>query len=288
MTENTTTAPATGIELQSAPARTSAASPPSPKTGHGSSPNSSPPRPPRAHRPRSLEDKLAIFPRRKTGTVHVQDASSFIEYLAKHALSATEVWADLSRTRLVGVINAHDEASEDRITEGVAGHGDHRVALELLPTKAWQKWTGRDKQWLNQSEFAEHLEDNAVDILNPDAATMLEIAEHFHAAVGADFKSAQRLSDGNVSLRYEETTTARAGQSGDLEIPKTFTVALAPFEGAERVPVDARFRYRINSGKLVLSYALLNVEEIAQRVFLDYVDSVRAEITAPLFQGRPE
>ena len=228
----------------------------------------------------------APHPIRKKGTVYVQDAGSFIRYIVKHGLPETEVYADLRGMKLVGVINAHAESSGEQ--ENAAGHGDHRVVLELVTTDAWNAWVGRDKKPQTQEQFAEHLEDRANDVIEPDAATMLEIASSLMAATGVDFKSALRLSDGQVHFRYEETTTARAGENGELEIPQTFTIAVAPFEGADPVELVARFRYRITSGNLSLFYALLNPDDIVRAAFTDYVDTVAEHIEQPLFKGRPE
>ncbi|SDC45312.1 DUF2303 family protein [Nocardioides lianchengensis] len=232
----------------------------------------------------------APHPIRKKGTVFVQDAPSFIEYLAKHGLPETEVFADLGKMQLVGVINAHAEADVDNTDRpgGLAGHRDHRVVLELVQTDAWKAWRALDKKALTQEQFAEHLEDRANDVVTPDAATMLEIASSLIATTGVDFKSAVRLGDGQVQLRYEETTQARAGEGGDLEIPQTFTIAVAPFEGADPVELIARFRYRITSGRLSLFYALLNPDDIVRAAFIEYVDHVDNNIRHPLFKGRPE
>lgn len=235
-----------------------------------------------------LEDKLAAHPRRKSGTVHVHDALSFIDYIAKHRLPSTEVYADGARRSLVGVINAHQESTPEEALENAAGHGDHKVLLELMPTDAWKLWTGLDKTWMEQKSFAEHLEDNAADIVTPDAATMLEIAESFQVSSAYDFKQSERLHSGVVQFKYEETQGARAGHTGDLDVPLSFVLVLAPFVGADPVEVTARFRYRIRNGSLSLSYALLNTSEIARQAFLDHVEAVSDAITPPVFQGRPE
>ncbi|UUW88360.1 YfdQ family protein [Pimelobacter simplex] len=238
------------------------------------------------HDLRALAEPLTEFPYRKKGTVHVHDARSFVEYVEKHQLSGTEVWADLSRRSLVAVINA-GEQSDDAADEGVAGHGDHRVVLELLHSDEWNTWTDRDKEWLDQATFAEHLEDHAINVVHPDAATMLEIAASLQATRTADIKAGIRLDNGQVQLRYEETETATAGQTGELEIPTIFVVALAPYVGAEPVEVEARFRYRLRQGNLLLSYALLNPADIARSVFTAIVDDVRGAVTAPVLLGRP-
>lgn len=236
----------------------------------------------------ALARPLAAHPHRKTGTVYVQDADSFIGYIAKHELPCTEVYADTARQALVGVINAHAESTPAEAAENNAGHGDHCVALELLATPEWKTWTALDKKPLNQQQFAEHLEDNAADVIHPDAATMLEIASSLVATTGSQFKSAVRLDNGEVQFRYEEDTRATAGQSGDLDVPQRFIIAIAPFVGSDPVEIEARFRYRINAGNLTLSYALLRPEQIARQAFLDHVEAVADAINPPVFQGRPQ
>lgn len=237
---------------------------------------------------KAFEDKYAEHPRRKTGTVLIQSADSFIAYLTKHGLTNSEVWADPARKKLVGVINAH-AGSDTTLDEGMAGHGDHRVSLELIHSPEWTAWVGKDKTWMDQATFAEHLEDNAADVVIPDAATMLEIAQSFHATTGVTFKSAERLHSGEAALHYEETTSARAGEKGDLEIPTQFVLNIKPYAGQDDIAeITARFRYRIRSGQLSLSYALVRPEDHAREVFDGIVVAVDGAVTQPVYTGRPE
>lgn len=233
-----------------------------------------------------MAQALADHPHRKSGTVLVHDAASFVGYIEKHGLDATEVWADQAKRQLVAVINAHATtiAADD---EGPAGHGDHRVALELIHSEEWVAWQVKDKTWMNQADFAEHLEDNAINVVDPDAATMLEIAESFQATRSADIKAGTRLNSGLVQIRYEETETARAGHTGEFEIPTEFTLMLRPFVGSAPVEVTARFRYRIAGGNLHLSYALLRAGDVARDSFTGIVDEVAAAVTQPVYLGRP-
>lgn len=240
-----------------------------------------------------LEEKFRLRPRRKTGTVHVHTAASFIGYLEKHALPETEVWADVSKHKLVAVINAHEMVPQPGTSTAVdddkgAGHGDHRVALELVQSPAWKAWLALDRKYVGQVDFANHLEDNALDIVRPDAATMLEIAESFQASTSVEFKAAHRLASGQVNLQYTENGGARAGEHGDIEIPTEFTISVAPFEGHDPYDLTARFRYRIRNGELALSYHLVRPDDVLRQAFLDYVDTVDNAIEAPVFRGRPE
>ena len=83
--------------------------------------------------------------------------------------------------------------------------------------------------------------------------------------------SGARLQSGDVSLVYKEETTANAGSSkgkGTIEIPERFTLRLAPFIGAAPVEITARFRYRIEDGRLLLNYKMQR-PDIAEKEAFD-------------------
>jgi len=227
-------------------------------------------------------------PRRKTGAVKVADADSFVAYVRKHELPQTEVWADLVGTKIVAVINAHTESVPDEAQEGDAGHRDHRATLTVRKTDAWNAWTARDRGFMGQQEFAEHIEDRAIDIVKPTGADMLELAQSFQASQGVEFESSKRLSSGESQLVYKETVAAKAGQRGQLDIPSTIELALTPFEGAPAYKVTARFRYRIDHGRLLLSYALERPDDILREAFLDVVTLVEGDLDRKVYRGTPE
>lgn len=82
--------------------------------------------------------------------------------------------------------------------------------------------------------------------------------------------------------------SAAAGEQGEFEVPTEFVLALAPFEGADLKEVTARFRYRIRSGQLALSYALVRPDDVIREAYLEHVSAVEDAIGVPIFQGRPE
>lgn len=229
-----------------------------------------------------LEDQLENHrdrPRRKTGTFNVHDAKSFTDYLDKHETDDTEVWADTEQARIVGVINAHGGTA--------AGHSDHRVVFTVRKSDAWKAWKEHDGQLLSQAAFAEHIEDRAIDIVRPDAADMLELAQSFQATIGVTFESSKALSSGERQLTYKEQVDARAGRTGQLEIPKDFDIAVKPFEGADPYRIRVRFRYRISDGNLRIGYRLERPADIMREAFLDVVAQVEAAGHDHVFRGIP-
>jgi uncharacterized protein YfdQ (DUF2303 family) len=248
-------------------------------------------------------DAFADAPRRAKAKRSVSDAESFVRYVNRHRTPGTEVYAHVLSSAVVAVIDAHHGTDEP------AGWQDHRVELALEHSKEWLAWNARDlgqnpRGWFNQQEFAEFIEDRALDVHDPDHARLIEIATTFEAKSKADFNSAVRLDNGDVRFDYVEQTTAKAGEKGDIEIPKQLTLALRPYIGGPRVWVTAQFRYRLAGGGLMLGFALVRPEVILETAVDDIVTEIREGKTirpengdetvihtgvgdVPIFYGKP-
>lgn len=216
---------------------------------------------------------------RKTGTTVVRDAASFLTYYAKHKDDASEVYSDVEKLSVTAVLDAHS-ADEP-------GFGEHRLTLALRRTKAWQEWLALDGQLVDQDRFANFLEDQLPYLENPDAATMLEIAQSIKATTKAEFQSSSRLQSGERRFVFTEDTTAKAGSKGDLQIPETFVIAVPPFEGASPYRMNARFKYRLGGGHLHLGFKLEQPEERAKAAFADVLAAIAEGIDTPVLNGTP-
>jgi uncharacterized protein YfdQ (DUF2303 family) len=227
--------------------------------------------------------KYSETPERKTGRVGLSDADSFVLYILRHkAPDETTVWANVDAGTLIAVLNDHTNLTDD------GGWADHRATLQLKYTEDWKFWLGMDGKLLPQTAFAEHLEEGALNIIDPSAADMLEIAQSFQAKRGVSFKSSTRLKSGEVGLQYEETTDARAGVKGTIEIPDSFTLKLQPFDGGpEFTDITARFRYRIVDGVLTLGYKVNRPDLVARAAFNEITASVSEGIQLPVMAGVP-
>ncbi|WP_257138461.1 YfdQ family protein [Streptomyces sp. rh34] len=222
----------------------------------------------------------AAAPTRKTGTTTVRDAASFHAYFEKHADIDTEVYADSDRLTITAVLDAH-QADAPRF-------GGHVLRLSLRETEAWKQWATLDGRLLGQEQFAEFLEDHLPELLEPSAAEMLEIAQSIQGATKAEFQSSTRLSSGQRQFQFVETTTAKAGQKGQLTIPETFTIGLVPFDGSEGYKLTARFRYRVGrDGELTLGYKLERPGDIRAKAFQDVVTAIGEHIDQPVMNGTP-
>lgn len=145
---------------------------------------------------------------------------------------------------------------------------DHQATLNWQPTPGWLRWSQASGQMLDQTAFAELVEDGIGEIIEPAGAVLLDIAQSMRATNAAAFRSARRLDNGETQFSYTESLEATAGASGQVAIPAEIILALVPFHGAEPVRVSARLRYRLNRDKLTLGVILNQPKQ----VLLDAVD----------------
>jgi uncharacterized protein YfdQ (DUF2303 family) len=250
---------------------------------------------------------LADQPRRAKGTTQLHDAPSFVRFVQEHSAlpvedeepltgatpdRATKVYGDIDNSRLTAVFNDSyfgRLVEVDGTSKAIAGPGwaDHRAVLTLRKTEAWTLWEYNDGSQMTQGQFAEHIEDGLLEIVEPDGATLLEIAQTFHANTNVKFRSSQLLSSGQRQLVWEETTNATAGQTGSIEVPPEFLLHVAPFEGGDVFPMRARLRFRIESGSLRMSYKLVRPHDVLKAAYDEVCDSVSERTLIDVLRGTP-
>lgn len=225
-------------------------------------------------------------PLRKQGIICLNDIDSFIAYYAQHAVDNTNVYASMRPMQFLAVFNdhGHDDAA-------LPGWRDHRARYAMAHSNEWTIWAERNKKPFDGNEaFAIWLEDNAVDVVTPSPARMMEIALNLRVNQTQSFSTATRLQDGNVKLTYSNDVSGTAASFGELSIPESFFIEIPVFEGlsAKRYRVEARFRYRLESGKLKIHYDLVRPHKVIEQAFRDLVVQVEAETEEKVLFGQPD
>lgn len=219
-------------------------------------------------------DAYAETPRHASASRTVTDAPSFVAYVNRHRRPGTEVYAHTLSSAVVAIIDSHEG------TDQANGWQKHRLTLGLEHTKAWLAWTALDlgqnpKAWLDQQQFAEFIEERALDVVEPDHARLIELATKFEATTKVEFGSAVRLDNGEVKFEYSETVGPRKGNKGAIDLPKELKLGLRPYIGGPIYWVVAALRYRIRAEGLVLGIALQRPEAILEAAFADIVTEIR-------------
>ncbi len=222
-----------------------------------------------AGRPSNLRADVA------TGSVE-----SFVDYFKRFATQHSLVFANLVTGEFKGVLDYHRQHQGDQpITPDYCQHLVRYDAPETPEWLAWKKMNGKDQ---TQDEFAQFIEDMAPDIIEPDAATMLETASTLQASTKVNFRRAVRLDNGETQFSYVEQIDGAAGQEGRLSIPTLISLGIQLHRGRARYQMEARFRYRLRDGALKLRYELVRPERAVEAATREIVDQIRGAIAPNL------
>jgi len=227
---------------------------------------------PPGHNVQSFE-KLLPKPLRLQERLQIQNVVSFIDYFQLFSNDATIIFADENAETITAVFDYHQPNNPS--------HCEHKATLKLVNSDEWKAWLGNNTKQLSQRQMAEFIEDNIKDVVNPDGATLLEVAKTLQATKKLSFRSSQELQNGQVQLTYNEEIEGQAGPSGQLQIPKEIVIGLRVHKGQEAYSVTARLRYRIaENGALSFSYHINNVEKILEDAFATVLQQVKANCKA--------
>lgn len=224
-----------------------------------------------------LESTLAA-PVRKRGTTVLNDAESFIAVVNDQKGESTRLFSTINPPTFTAVFNHHAEDS---------GWGDHRAAYNTPLSPEWKAWTDVDGKQKSQVEIAQFIENNLVDVVEPDGATLLEICRTLEAKKKVNFSSSIRLSDGSHQFTFDEEVQGSA-QKGTLSVPEQFAIGVPVFENGERWRVDVRLRYRISeNGKLTMWLELIRPHKVIEQAVTELRGRIAEQTSLPILNGSP-
>lgn len=231
--------------------------------------------------------KALPYAPRKMGTCVLLDIDSFIKYCKDQDVGKGYIYADVRAKNFTAVFNDYRSVEKTLQT----GWRDHRASFSPVHTPEATIWLNANKKAMDQAAFSEFLEDNAADIGAfkgmPTADDLLTVAGTLSSKTSIHFNSSRRLDNGQVQLTYNETIDSKAGAAGTLEIPRTFALALRLFEGDKTgYRLDARLKYRLNSGSVKFWYELDRPERAIDDAFSGYIDRVKAETSFTVLLGK--
>lgn len=222
-----------------------------------------------------LVEKTRTTPRHLKQKFEAHSPTAFIEYFNRYAVEGmSAIFIDRINNVLVGVIDYHENAA-------VPHFATHRVTYRAPKTEEASKWLENNNKKMSQEDFALFIEDGQREIIEPNAANMLEIAASLKASNNVDFKSSIRLDNGELQFNYTENINGSAGVNGQLTIPEKIKLVIAPFKGSAPYELEARFRYRINQGGLIMWYTLITPHLVIQ----DAINDIEKQIIEGIEHG---
>lgn len=229
-----------------------------------------------------FENEFLEAPRRFKQRVVLNSIESFIDYVKRYANPQSTIFFDSESGNFLAILDWHPDANSPSFL-------NHKAAYNAPKTKEWISWLSKNDSEMNQEDFAYFIEENAKQILEPNAKDMLDIASTLKATVNLQFKSGIRLDNGEVKFQYEQTIDGKAGSQSDLSIPQTIKLAIKPFLNSAPYEIEAKFRYRIQHGGLKLRYTIIAPHLSLQDAVSDMVTLVKSELAnVNIYEGKAE
>lgn len=222
------------------------------------------------------------------GIITVESIDSLVDYTKRFHKADSAVFASGEINSITTILDWHPEDTVD-----YGGLARHKVVLPLLFTDEWKAWARLNGKVVGQKELGEFIEEYLHNVVAPDAASVLETVLTLSGKKSVNYKNATRLANGDVSLVWEETTEAKAGQKGELKVPAELTLRIPVYAGCEKettFDIRTMFRYNITDGNLTFQLKMLGVDKIHDLAFEAVYESLAdklkaASIIAPLFRG---
>ena len=228
---------------------------------------------------KDVNDPLTL-PSRARHIVTLDDRNSMTAYVNRFSRPETVLIADFPSLTISAVIDFH--ADQDSPVEAQARACDFCADFKLLPSEEFLRWNAMEGEMHPQAAFAEFLDENAVDIAEPDPATMVEISRELEATIDAAFKSAVSPESGDRKFVYETETKTK----GDITIPKRFSLNIPLYNGEGPELLEARFRFRATPAGLLLGFVWHRVEYQRRAFFVSIATQIAEDTGRPVFAGR--
>lgn len=222
-------------------------------------------------------------PSRGRRRVTLRTVSSFLEAF-KTFVAAGSAWPAF-------YVNGRGNGLNVRLIFNSNSWADSYMALQLDVSAQFRRWLALEAAGLNnQKAFAQFIEDNLADVVEPQGAKLLEICRGFRATQTVRFASTVDLTNGDVGLEYiQETKAGTVDAKSRLQVPETITLGLPLYEGEERIKIKARFRYEIDDGRLRLGVKFPQLEAAFEAASADLIARLRKALpTVTFMEGAQE
>ncbi len=166
------------------------------------------------------------------------------------------------------------------------GNRDHTAALVLDCSRAWTAWDYASGKYIDQSAFAEFLDQRLPEIVQPAGGDILDSIRSLRSNRSSEVVSQIGLPNGGTRLEFAQTASVRStGKSADL--PESLVLGIPVFEDTPPVRVTARLRYRVpDKNAVTLAVMLERHDEVYRAVFRQVAEGIGKALELPCLFGK--
>ena len=212
--------------------------------------------------------------------VTLHDRDSFVAYVNRYKSEATRIFAEPGflaggTARVVATMDYHKPTAAD--------YGVHVATYAPRYSDQWQRWHTAAKASMKQAEFAEFIEEVRADIVEPDAAKLLDIVRTFKASRKTEFDSVVYQPNGSVSLTYDDKTEQK-GASGLL--PEVMKLGIPVYFRGTAYAVPVFVRFKVGGGAVQFAIKIDRADVIEDAAFGELTAKINTDTGIDVYLGR--
>jgi uncharacterized protein YfdQ (DUF2303 family) len=224
----------------------------------------------------TMENKVdVLMPKVTRQGVSVGDRLSLIDYANRFKNENSVMFADVNNNSIMCVIDYHAPDGARLVK--------HHARLTLPFSEQWLVWIKSNDKLMAHVDFANFLEENALDVTRPAGAELYEMIKDISVKQDSYFTTSIRMGD-HVAVTYqkdEDATTTKA----QMELPTEFEIRLPIYFLEREVAVRCFMRRKISDGHLSLGYKMNRIETTRQAEFGRIVYEIAGATGLPVYYG---
>jgi uncharacterized protein YfdQ (DUF2303 family) len=201
-----------------------------------------------------------------------RDTRSLALYLERYAEASSLALSDPEKRLIRVVVDYHEHKPR------AAQHGEHIASFSARFTAEYAAWRAISGKLKSQVDAGMFLEDRATDVIEPDAAAIMDMVMTFDALKKVTFRQSTRLHDGQRQFTYSEENEAR----GNVTLPERIMLLLPIFEGQDPERIMVRVRYRIEDGSLKFQFDIADQKLVEDEAFRRCEDALAVDAPSGL------
>lgn len=217
-------------------------------------------------------EHVQAHPNRARTNYQFRDTSSLAAYLKRFQRKETIAFSSPTAREIKVLIDHHNHI------DGLPAHCTHVARFCGQFSEPYKAWREIDKKLMSQVQAGMFLEERAVDVVEPDAASIMDMVMTFDALKKVTFRQSTRLRDGQRQFTYNEENEAR----GNVTLPESILVRAAVFDGQEPERIKVRIKYRIDDGALRFTFEIHDRQAVEDMAFGRCEDALANQVSEDL------
>ncbi|TAM23392.1 MAG: DUF2303 family protein [Nevskiaceae bacterium] len=221
-----------------------------------------------------LHPELLSQPQRTARAVVAHEVGGLVSYVNRFKNPRTALYCTSDKQpSLLARIDDHQPNEPS--------HVEHTATYPCPVTEEWGRWTGKDRVKHDQKTFAEFIEENIRDVVEPSGTAFLAAITNFSDTRKVEFRSATRLSDGSVNFQYADNE-----KMVEVAFPSKIVIAIPVFMGMpDRYQIDARVKYQLTGSDLKMWFELDRPDLRRKAAYEELIERVEKETGLPVHRA---